>query len=103
MTSAQPEPTDILSKAASVENIMTWLLAQATCKGPREFGWFTRYAADRIPVDVKINMLGDVVDSSQRSRFTQGCKRTCGRSTTFVAGWLTPSRFLWMATATRCT
>lgn len=58
-----PEPTEILSKAAAVENIVTWLIASSLCRDERAFGWFMSFAADRIPVSEKIKLLGKIVES----------------------------------------
>jgi hypothetical protein len=59
----EPVPTDILSTAASIENIVTWQIARSITKGDRAFKWFMKYAADRVPVPDKIRLLGEVVAS----------------------------------------
>lgn len=58
-----PEPTEILSKATAVENIVTWLIASAICRDEQAFGWFMHFAADRIPVDEKTRLLGKIIES----------------------------------------
>lgn len=57
------EPTEILSKAAAVENIVTWLIASTLCRDEQAFGWFMHFAADRIPVDEKTRLLGKIIES----------------------------------------
>jgi hypothetical protein len=58
-----PQPLNLLPKAAAVENIVTWLIGSNVCGDERAFGWFMRYMADRIPVDEKIRLLGEIVES----------------------------------------
>jgi hypothetical protein len=40
---------------------VTWLIASRLCADPAAFGMFMRYAADRIPVDEKTRLLGEIV------------------------------------------
>ena len=58
-----PEPTEILSRAAAVENMVTWLIASTLCKDEQAFRWFMQFAADRIPVDEKTRLLGKIIET----------------------------------------
>lgn len=63
MSRRRPNPNQILSKAAAMENLVTWIVAASIARDPRSFSWFMKYAADRIPVGEKIKLLGEVVKS----------------------------------------
>ncbi|MBA8803572.1 hypothetical protein FB382_001863 [Nocardioides ginsengisegetis] len=56
-----PRPESILSRAAALENLTTWIIAASIAKDERAFGWFLHYAADRIPVEEKVKLLGEIV------------------------------------------
>ncbi|MEP9364655.1 hypothetical protein ABLE68_16935 [Nocardioides sp. CN2-186] len=62
-TSRGPQPERILAKAATVENLITWVIAASICRDQRGFSLFMRYAADRIPIAEKIKLVGEVVSS----------------------------------------
>ena len=46
-----------------MENLTTWVIASSVCVDERAFGWFMRYAADRMPVAEKVNLIGEIVQT----------------------------------------
>jgi hypothetical protein len=56
-----PPPERILSYAAEVETLVTWIVIAHVSSGREGFGLLLRYAADRVPVEQKIKMLQEIV------------------------------------------
>lgn len=65
--STAPHPLNVLTDAALMENLVTYIIARRVT-GEDEFalGLFMSYSADRIPVSEKIKMLGDIIDSFEK-------------------------------------